>query len=109
MKHDLLHIQGKPFVLIPLHEYREMTTEKAAHDNSLPEEILNELVAGEASAIKVLRMFKNMTQVELAAAAGLSRPYLTEIETGVKQGSIKALRAIAQALGVDMRYLMSGN
>jgi len=46
-----------------------------------------------------------MTQDDLAAAAGLSRPYLTEIETGRKEGSIKSLKSIAKALNVPLEKL----
>jgi len=46
-----------------------------------------------------------MTQDDLANACGLSRPYLTELETGRKEGSIKSLKAIAQALNVPLERL----
>ncbi len=29
MKYDLLHIQGKPYVLVPLHDYRDLTNSGA--------------------------------------------------------------------------------
>lgn len=108
MKHDLLHIQGKPYVLVPLHEYRVMAGETAANGGGkgLPDEILDELSAGRETPIRVLRKFRGMTQQELADSAGLSRPYLTEIERGRKPGSIKTLRSIAGILNVDARYLL---
>ena len=43
-----------------------------------------------------------MTQAELAEKADISRPYITEIETGMKYGSIRAMRGLADALGVPM-------
>jgi len=109
MKHDLLHIQGKPFVLVPLHEYRALTegASGTSNDNPLPDEVLNSLTAAQESAVKILRKFRGLTQQQLAEAAGLSRPYLTEIEKGTKTGSIKALRAVAQALDIDVRHLMA--
>ena len=43
MKYDLLHIQGKPYVLVPLHDYRDMVGgENAAN---LPEDVLDQLAA----------------------------------------------------------------
>ena len=108
MKHDLLHIQGKPYVLVPLHEYRMMTNDdNVASGDSLPDEVLDSLSAGRDSPIKILRKFRNMTQQQLAEAAGLSRPYLTEIEKRRKDGSLRALKAIASALSLDVRHLMA--
>lgn len=104
MNHDLLHIQGKPYVLVPLHEYRVMTS--GGGDNDLPEDILDALSARQERPIKILRKYRGLTQSQLADAAGLSRPYLTEIETGKKIGSVAAIRAIAQALRVHAGWFV---
>ncbi len=103
MKYDLLHIQGKPYVLVPLHDYRSM----ASGDNSdnLPDDILDALTARQEGPIKILRKFRGLTQAELARRAKISRTYLTEIETGKKDGSIRAIKAIAEVLGVNVGVL----
>ncbi|MGH1375779.1 MAG: helix-turn-helix domain-containing protein [Alphaproteobacteria bacterium] len=103
MKYDLLHIQGKPYVLVPLHDYREMTS--AGADASLPDDILDQLSAGQDHPVKIIRKYREMTQAELAEASGISRPYLTEIETGKKDGSIRAIKALAGALEVHVGNL----
>ncbi len=103
MKYDLLHIQGKPYVLVPLHDYRSLTN--AQDDDNLPEDILDRLTAQEESPVKILRKHRGMTQAELAREAGISRPYLTEIETGKKDGSIRAMKSVAQVLGVNVGVL----
>jgi len=103
MKYDLLHIQGQPYVLVPLHDYRGLVS--SGDDVDLPEEILNALTAREESAIKILRKFRGMTQAELADKADISRPDPTEIETGKKDGSIRAMRGLAEALDVPFGLL----
>ena len=100
MKYDLLHIQGKPYVLVPLHDYRSMTS--GANDNILPDDILDALSAGQDHPVKIIRKFRGMTQADLAKTSGISRPYLTEIETGKKDGSIRAMKALAEALDVSV-------
>lgn len=105
MAHDLLHIQGKPYVLVPLHEYRMMSAGQAADEN-LPQDVLDAVFARQQNPVKLLRKHRGLTQSELAQAAGLSRPYLTEIETGKKHGSVSALKAIAQALSVNAGLLV---
>ena len=105
MQHDLLHIQGRPYMLVPLHEYRQIMAAQGS-DNDLPSSVLDELFARQSHPVKILRAHRGLTQVELAAAAGLSRPYLTEIETGRKEGSVTALKAIASALDVPAGLLL---
>ncbi|MFK7839028.1 MAG: helix-turn-helix transcriptional regulator [Bdellovibrionales bacterium] len=100
MKYDLLHIQGQPYVLLPLHDYRALVS--SGDNDDLPEEILDALTAREESPIRVLRKYRGLTQAELAERADISRPYLTEIETGKKDGSIRAMRGLAEALGVPV-------
>ncbi len=107
MKHDLLHIQGKPYVLVPLHEYRMLSSENGQAEAKLPDDVLDEIHAGQTSPIRILRKHRGLTQAELADHAGLSRPYLTEIETRKKQGSVKAIRALAETLDVPTGLLVA--
>ncbi len=47
------------------------------------------------------------TLVELAAATGLSHPFLSQVETGRAQPSIESLRRIADALGTTPQALFA--
>lgn len=103
MQYDIIHIAGKPHVLVPLHDYTQLKNGGAA--NVLPDELLQKMAIGKDSPIKLIRKHRGMTQDDLASAAGLSRPYLTEIETGRKEGSIRSLKSIAKALDVPLEKL----
>lgn len=103
MKYDLLHIQGQPYVLVPLHDYRAMVS--TGNNKDLPDDVLDALAARQESPVKIVRKHRGLTQAELAKASGLSRPYLTEIETGKKDGSIRAIKALAEALDVTVGQL----
>lgn len=103
MDYDIIHIAGKPHVLVPLHDYTVLKNGDGS--NELPDHVLQDLAVGAQSPIKTLRKHRGMTQDDLANACGLSRPYLTELETGRKEGSIKSLKAIAQALQVPLERL----
>lgn len=103
MQYDIIHIAGKPHVLVPLHDYTQMKNN--GNDNALPDDVLQKVALGQESPIKIIRKFRGMTQDDLASACGLSRPYLTEIETGRKEGSIRSLKSIAAALGVPLERL----
>ena len=103
MNYDIIHISGKPHVLVPVHDYTAL--KNAGSNSNLPQDVLEKLTVGKDSAIKVVRKYRGMTQGDLAEAAGISRPYLTEIETGRKDGSIRALKSIAGALDVSLEIL----
>lgn len=59
--------------------------------------------------IRTIRKAKGMTQVELSAHAEISRSYLADVEAGRYNPSLETLAKIAQALGVAVSVLFSGN
>ena len=106
---DLIHIDGKPFVLVPVHEYRRLMAASGdgfTEKSDLPQELLDLIAAGQWHPVKLVRKFRGMTQKDLAEAAGISRPYLTEIETRRKSGSIAALKTLALTLRVPVGLLL---
>lgn len=105
---DLIHVDGKPFVLVPLHDYRRLINGENVADSNIPDDILDQIALGQTHPVKILRKFRGLTQMELATAAGLSRPYLTEIETKKKPGSLGAIKALAVALHVPASLLIAG-
>jgi DNA-binding XRE family transcriptional regulator len=103
MNYDIIHIAGKPHVLVPIHDFTAL--KNAGNNTNLPQAVLEDITLGKDSPIKVIRKHRKMTQGDLAEAAGISRPYLTEIETGRKDGSIRSLKSIAGALDVSLEIL----
>jgi DNA-binding XRE family transcriptional regulator len=71
----------------------------------VPDVIMRRELAGE-SPVKLWRIQRNLTQQELAGRAGISKPYLSQIETGKRQGTVETLRAIARALEVPPEVLI---
>ena len=57
-------------------------------------------------AIRVTRTEQGLERKELARLAGLSYPYLSEIEKGKKRASTEALLPIARALGLRQSELL---
>ena len=49
--------------------------------------------------IRIIRKTQKLTQAELAERTGLSVPYISHIENGIKQASLQAVVNIAEALG----------
>lgn len=57
--------------------------------------------------IRVLRKEHGLTLVQLARAAELSHPFLSQLERGLARPSMSSLHRIAQALGTTQPALMS--
>jgi transcriptional regulator with XRE-family HTH domain len=58
-------------------------------------------------AIRVIRTEQGMSRKELARRSELSYPYVSEIETGKKSPSSRALRSIADAFGLPVHELLA--
>ena len=58
-------------------------------------------------AIRARRRLLGMTLVEVAASAGLSHPFLSQLERGLARPSMRSLTAIAATLGTTAQALMA--
>lgn len=71
----------------------------------MPIEWADRIIAGE-SAVRVWREFRGLSLRGLAAKAGVSVGYLSEIEAGKKPGSVEAYKALAEALDTSVDWLV---
>lgn len=67
----------------------------------IPAEVVFALLDGE-SPIRVWREYRCLTQQQLAQAAGISKGYLSQLESGRRKGTVDVLTAIARVLKVDL-------
>lgn len=76
----------------------------AGKEFMIPDEIMRRELAGE-SPVKLWREQRNLTQQQLAQRVGISKPYLSQIESGKRQGTMETISAIARALEVPIDVL----
>lgn len=74
-------------------------------EDLIPDAVVASLLAGD-NPVRVWRKHRGMSARELADAAGISQPYVSEIESGKKDGSVAAMKKIAEALRVDLDDLV---
>ena len=48
-----------------------------------------------------MRNWRGLTQAEVADKAGLTQGYLSDLESGKREGAPATLRKIAEAMGID--------
>lgn len=77
----------------------------AGEEELLPSDIAKRLIDGE-NPVRVWRQHRGMTTAGLAKAAGLSQAFVSQIETGKREGSIGAMKAIAEALSATLDDLV---
>ena len=122
MKAQIIEKNGKPeFAVISYADYKhflELIEDEAdaravaefhesyaaGREFLVPEEIVRRELAGE-SPVKLWREHRGLTQQDLAKRVGISKPYLSQIETGKRQGTVETLGAIARALDVPLDVL----
>ena len=109
---------GERLVLIPEAEYKALLEavqdgDDAAHAHAffgrleagqaelLPDAMVSRILDGE-SRITVWREHRGLTATAVARAAGITAPTLSQIENGVRTGSVDVLRRIAGALRVNL-------
>jgi transcriptional regulator with XRE-family HTH domain len=68
---------------------------------------LRVLQARLATRVRDTRIERGLSQEALAFAAGIDRTYQSQIERAIGNPSLRVLCAIAEALNVDLLYLLS--
>jgi len=59
------------------------------------------------SYIRAQRQVANLSLRQLADLAAISNPYLSQVERGLHQPSVRVLRSIAQALNISAETLLT--
>lgn len=105
-------------VLIPFEEYERLVeaAEDAAdardvdeikrrlatgEEELIPAKIVDRMIDGE-NKLRVWREYRSMSAKELAEATGLAAPYISQLETGKREGTIETFKKLAAALRVDI-------
>jgi Helix-turn-helix len=74
----------------------------------LPKEVVDRMAGGE-NPVRVLREWRDVTQLYLSFKTNLSQGYISDIETGRRTGTVGALRLIANVLNVPLDLLVQAD
>jgi hypothetical protein len=74
----------------------------------LPKDVVDRIANGE-NPVRVLREWRDETQMYLHFKTGLSQGYISDIENGRRIGTVAALRLIANVLNVPLDLLAREN
>jgi hypothetical protein len=101
------------FVLLAVDELAEIIEDRAVQagyertraEETVPIAVVDRLLAGE-NPIRVWREHRGLSLIALAAAAGLGKGYLSQLERGARQGPVSTIQRLAAALCVDLDDLV---
>lgn len=71
-------------------------------EEAIPSDVVDRLLDGPESRIKIWREYRGLTIHKLAEMVKCSPAYISEIESGKKDGTIKIMKAMSSALKVDL-------
>jgi DNA-binding XRE family transcriptional regulator len=118
MTQYILTQKGERLAVIDAAEYDAMTVEldklrgaggkgvmKAGNISMIPAEVTNRILSDGDHPIRVFRDWRGLTVRQLGQAVGVSHAYISQIETGKRQGTFELMIKIARALRIDLDAL----
>ena len=119
---QIIERNGKPeWAVLPYEEYLKLIEQaelledirdfdeiiaaiERGEEELIPAEVVNAILDGK-NPIKAWREYRRLTQQQLADIIGISKPYLSQIETGKRAGTTDVLALIAKALDVSLEHV----
>ena len=109
---------GERMVILPLKEYEQLREAAedfadvracdkarqrlaAGEDELVPARFGERILNGE-NPVRVWREYRGLSVKELAGRANISAAYLSQLESGSRQGSLTTMKALTAALGLDL-------
>jgi DNA-binding XRE family transcriptional regulator len=123
MSVQIIEKNGQPeWAVLPYEEYQRLVAEaemlqdigeydevKSALANGaeelIPGAVTYALLDGQ-NPMRAWREYRSLTQQQVAAEAGISKPYLSQLESGRRKGTTEVLAAVARALKVSLEDLV---
>lgn len=98
---EYLHLIEEAEMLQDIGDYDLAIEAIEQGEELIPSEVTYAILDGE-NPIRVWRENRGLTQRQLSEAAGISKPYLSQIESGKRTGTMEVLSAIANALNLTI-------
>jgi len=79
--------------------------EIAAGTPLIPKKVVDRIANGE-NPLRVLREWRDMTQLELSSKTDIGQGYMSDLESGRRKGTTTALKKIATAMNVPLDLIV---
>ena len=88
-------------MLQDMRDYEVAKKAMESEEELIPSDVIDAILSGERP-IKVWRKYRGFTQQQLASMTGITKAYLSQIETGKRTGTTDVLTNIAKSLGLAL-------
>ena len=105
---EYLRLVAEAEMLQDVRDYDAITEAIEQGEETIPSEVVYAILDG-ANPIRVWRKHRGLTQLQLSEAAGISKPYLSQLESGKRTGTTEVLTAIANALNLTLDDIVQRN
>ncbi|MFK7974249.1 MAG: helix-turn-helix domain-containing protein [Rickettsiaceae bacterium] len=110
---------GKKAVILSLESYEQMREQieelqdiksyidrKESNEETLPFELVQELIEGKESRVKIMRKYSGLSIADLAKKIEITDGYLSQIENNKRKGTIEIYKKLAKALSIDIDLIV---
>lgn len=97
-------LHGREGYRLRVGDYRVIYAAMERDEEAFPITLLDAIDA-EENPIKAFRKYRGIKQAQLANMTSISPAYLSQLENGTREGSVKIVKAIAAALNAPMDLL----
>ena len=98
---EYLRLVAEAEMLQDVRDYDAILEAIEQGEETIPSEVVYSILDG-ANPIRIWRKHRGLTQSQLSEAAGISKPYLSQLESGKRTGTTEVLTAIANALNLTL-------
>lgn len=92
------------FAVIPYEDFVTLTKERY-NEQTVPHEVVSKMIDDDMTIFQAWRVFKKMTQQEVAEKMGIPQSNVSRIESGKTSPSFQTIKAYAKALGIAPEQL----
>jgi len=109
---------GKKAVILALKDYQKIQNQleelediksyiqhKEHPEDTLPFELVQNLLDSKSSKVKLFRQYRGLTISELAKSADITESYLSQIENSRRKGTVDLYKKLANILDIDMELI----
>jgi len=120
MNHQIIKRAGKPeYAVLPYKEYEKLLQlaedaedisalmkDAKRDEERLPQAFVKELINSN-QPLPIWRKYRGLSQQALAEKVNVTQAYIAQIETGKKEGGVKTLKKLANALSISLDDLIA--
>jgi ribosome-binding protein aMBF1 (putative translation factor) len=109
---------GKKAVILALEDYQKIQNQieelediksyiqhKEHPEDTLPFELVQNLLDSNNSKVKLFRQYRGLTISELAKKVGITESYLSQIENSRRKGTVDIYKKLANVLDIEMELI----